>query len=931
MKKLILFALYSIIAYFPASLLAQEVPCIYRLELSDAMGDGWNGARLEIDVNSQTTEYGILDGSSARFYLPFSDGDQVSIRFFGGDKDEEVSFGLFSETEDPILEASGLLPLGGSPFNASISCATCPVPPISSVEVADLLAVSASINWIAPDTMGSYLVEFGADGINPGEGDSTVYQGNTSGQLTLSEKTAYTFYISSICANGDTSQAIGPFNFETCYANDVGAFAITGPETDCNLETSDSVKTTLINYGANPQSLIPFAYSVNQEPVNIDMPRDGIYTGVLGKDSLGYPVFDATYDFSAPGEYYIEVWTEYEEDSDLSNDTISTTIYSLATISELPYREDFEGDFASWIVGEDSEASSWALGAPTGGVINSAASGSNIWATNLNGSSNAGELSYLLSPCMDLSGVFTDPIIAFQLWESTETDVDQFWLESSIDGGETWTRVEEISYNGDFFSFSGDNSNTDWVRQFGYLDGLAGQRDVRLRFAYFSDFATQQEGVGIDDIIIFEQNEVDLMLNTIATSGDLACLAEDQETIDLVVTNLGSAAITGFNLFYSIDGGSTLSTTIEDINLDTASSTTISLDLPIDALGTSSIVAWVSLPNDENGLNDTTRVDITATYTAPFSQDFESGTYPRDWIATNSFPIVTNGHGNSSYVVSQNLRLQSPILTLTTPSIGLVNSGDTLTFDYRYVEFSDNSGKNLNQGDRLQVFVAEGCSNQFELFTTIDQSNHTTSADFTQVAIPLDSFAGQVIKVRLVATWGGGNYWVDLDNFQIPRCDLDLLLETVFTDQLDGSIEVAVTPLEGIGPYAYTWSTGDSGSSITRPNENYGVTVTDNLGCQGFFEEQVVVSTTNFAEIGQIELFPNPTQDWTRLAITLSEASDLNIQVLNAIGQPIFEQSDRQITKASYDLDLKQAAPGIYFVRINAEGRTTTRKLLKTR
>ncbi|MEO0338274.1 MAG: hypothetical protein AAF242_03580, partial [Bacteroidota bacterium] len=790
MKKLILFALYSIIAYFPGSLLAQETPCLYRLELADAVGDGWNGARLEVGINARTTSYSILDGTSDRFYIPLSDGDQVSIRFISGDEDEEISFGLYSETEELILEAAGALPLGGIAFTTTVSCASCPVPPISGVEVANLLAISADINWIAPDTMGSYLVEFGLGGINPGEGDSTVYQGSTTGSLNLSEKTAYTFYISSICANGDTSEAIGPFNFETCYANDVGAFAIVGPETDCDLLAGDSVKTILINYGANPQSLIPFAYSVNQEPVNIDMPRDGIYTGVLGKDSLGFPVFDATYDFSAPGEYYIEVWTEYEEDSDLSNDTISTTIYSLATITELPYREDFEGAFASWTVGEDSENASWALGAPTGGVINRAASGSNAWATNLNGSSNTGELSYLLSPCMDFTNVFTNPIIAFQLWESTEADVDQFWLESSIDGGETWNRVEEISYNGDFFSFSGDNSSTDWVRQFGLLEDLAGEADVRLRFAYFSDFATQQEGIGIDDIIIFEQSDVDLMLNTIATSGDLACLADDQEAIDLVVTNLGTAPITGFNLFYSIDGGPTMSTTIEDVNIDTASSATLSLDLPVDGLGTSSILAWVSLPNDENTLNDTTRLSFTATYTAPFSQNFESGSFPRDWIATNSFPIITNGHGNTSYVVSQNLRLQSPILTLTTPSIGLVNAGDTLTFDYRYVEFSDNSAKNLNQGDRLQVFVAEGCSNQFELFTTIDQSTHTTSTDYTQVAIPLDTFAGQIIKVRLVATWGGGNYWIDLDNFQIPRCDLDLLLQTDFAEQLDGTIEV---------------------------------------------------------------------------------------------------------------------------------------------
>ena len=151
MKKLILFALYSIIAYFPASLLAQETPCLYRLELSDAMGDGWNGARLEVNINARTTSYSLLDGSGDRFYIPLLDGDQVSIRFISGDEDEEISFGLFSETDEVVLEAAGALPLGGTEFMTTISCASCPAPPISGVEVANILAVSADINPAGPE------------------------------------------------------------------------------------------------------------------------------------------------------------------------------------------------------------------------------------------------------------------------------------------------------------------------------------------------------------------------------------------------------------------------------------------------------------------------------------------------------------------------------------------------------------------------------------------------------------------------------------------------------------------------------------------------------------------------------------------------------------------------------------------------------------
>lgn len=931
MKKLLLDVLLSLFFIAPASLFAQNAPCIYRLELLDQAGNGWNGGQLQLAINGQLEVYTLRDGDSTSFYLPVGEGDQLEVSYLSGDFDEEVQFALYSELEVPLFSETGLNPFGGSTFTTTISCASCPVPPLSSVSVDGVLDVTATINWLAPDPDAEYLIELGLNGFAQGTGDSLVFQGNTSGSLSLTEKTAYEFYLTALCTNGDTSQVLGPFGFETSFTLDVGAIDILAPFTACDLPPNDTVITVLANFGATPQSLIPFAYSINSEAVGIDMPRDGIYTGVLGKDSTDTAEFDARADLSIPGAYFIEVWTEMEEDRDPSNDTTSVTIYSIPTINELPYVEDFEGTFSGWTVGEDSENPSWERGVPTGGVINRAAKGRNAWATNLNGVSNASEQSFLVSPCMDFTDVPTDPLIAFQLWSSTERNVDQFWLESSTDGGMTWNRVEMISYNGNFQSFTGDSPVTDWERQYGLLNGLAGQTDVQLRFVYFTDLVTQLEGVAIDDIQIFERGTTDLLLNSVYSVNEPACVTGDNALLELVVTNIGQEPITEFTFTYQVFGELPATETISGLNIAADQSEVLGINIPVDTLGVTNILTWINAPNDVNTANDTLLLEVAATLPAPFVEDFESGSLPSNWSVNTNNSLVTNGHGNNSYVFAQNLRLQSPQLVLTSPFIGPVQAGDTLSFDYRFVEFVDNASKALNNNDRLEVFVAGGCDGDFDLLTTINQGNHTTTDALTQIRLGLDAYAGAIVRIQIVSTWGGGNYWVDLDNFEIPRCDGDLMLDAIFVDQVDRTELTTIIPLEGVGPYTYDWSMGETTSTVVSPDTGfYAVTVTDRFGCEGTFN-RIVSSTTNPRELRGVELFPNPTQQISQLQLQFDTPMDAQIQLFNAIGQPVFERQERNVQQTSLDINLTGKPAGLYFVRVTADGKSTTKRLMLMR
>jgi len=174
----------------------------------------------------------------------------------------------------------------------------------------------------------------------------------------------------------------------------------------------------------------------------------------------------------------------------------------MPVINAYPYTEDLEANDGYWTPGGTS--SSWAWGVPAAPIINYAHSGAYAWVTNLTGNANTGESSYIISPCMDFTSM-NKPTIDFYIWYETGI-LGSIYLESSIDGGTTWSAIgatgDTTWYNGLLGGFNGSAGG--WTFAQHLLDSLAGQSDVRLRFTYDAGFFGTGEGVGIDDIHIYD-------------------------------------------------------------------------------------------------------------------------------------------------------------------------------------------------------------------------------------------------------------------------------------------------------------------------------------------------------------------------------------------------------------------------------------------
>jgi len=286
--------------------------------------------------------------------------------------------------------------------------------------------------------------------------------------------------------------------------NDIGIIRLVSPTAgnQCALSSATSISILVKNYSSTTATNIPITYAINGDTVSETIPL------LNAGDSTVY-TFSTTIDMSAFQSYSISGWVHYPGDTYSANDTLATqTLQTSPLINTFPYLEGFESSNGNWFTGGLN--SSWQWGAPQKTTINKAANGNNCWVTSLTGDYNSNELSYLYSPCFDLSSL-TSPVLSFSHIFQTEDDCacDYHWAEYSLNDT-TWIRLGAVGSGTNWYD---DATNQTW--QMSYTKWHVSSYDipvtaskVRFRIVMSSDPATTYEGVGIDDVHIFDKLSV---------------------------------------------------------------------------------------------------------------------------------------------------------------------------------------------------------------------------------------------------------------------------------------------------------------------------------------------------------------------------------------------------------------------------------------
>jgi hypothetical protein len=312
----------------------------------------------------------------------------------------------------------------------------------------------------------------------------------------------------SVIADGNTDDG---YTFDdvtiTLATDDMAMMQLVNPATTnvCALSANESITVQVKNYSSVTLTNVPVSYRIN---------NGAIVTESIGSIAAGQVMnytFMQTADLSAYRQDTITTWVRYATDDYSTNDTLTYTFHTTPHITSYPYLEGFEGtDAGNWYAGGIN--SSWQCGIPAGTVINKAANGTKAWVTNLTGNYNNNEVSYLYSPCFNLTGL-TQPVLSFSHIFRTEDNCycDFHWVEYSTNG-QNWFQLGSVGSGTNWHENTmfnvWKNSVARWQVSSIDIPVTGDMSRVRFRIAMYSDPGVTYEGVGIDDIHVFDKAAV---------------------------------------------------------------------------------------------------------------------------------------------------------------------------------------------------------------------------------------------------------------------------------------------------------------------------------------------------------------------------------------------------------------------------------------
>lgn len=653
--------------------------------------------------------------------------------------------------------------------------------------------------------------------------------------------------------------------------NDVQMISIDTPIlASCGLTNAVPVKVSVRNSANTVISNIPVKYRIN----NGSWITETI--GSIPANTMVSYTFSATANLSALGTYTIQAVVELNNDSFKDNDTTTVVITNTPVITSFPYLQNFESGNAYWYA--EGKNSSWQFGTPSSPKINRAASGSRAWKTRLTGYYNDNELSYLYSPCFDVTGM-TKPTLSFSvaldLEDCGNVFCDGVWVEYSADG-KTWTKLGAANsgykwYNKPTEQLWSVQNYTRW--HVATTELPTGFSRLRLRFVMASDPAVTREGIAIDDIHIYDnakgiydgvtmnspvaQNVSGNNWTDFESGGKLVASvqANNQNLSQTNVRAFISNTVRNTNDQYYLNRNITIKPTNRVLN-DSVSVRFYFLDSETDSLIFATGCSTCSKPSSAYDLGVSKYTDADTS--------FENGS------------VADNQQGMWSFIKSPNL------------SIVPFDKGYYAEFKVRdFSEFWLNSGgfdRSTPLPVKLMNFSAQKQANDVRLRWDVGSESNVARYEIELARGNADLQAGLFFKIGEVASLGNTTA---VRNYSFFDTEADKF---------------------GVRYYRLKVINAD-GSFVYSP-----------------------IRSVMFADAILWQVYPNPSNGVYHLAFQLNANEKLNARIFDARGSLLKEQSINAtgfVQKFSVDISQPVFANGVYLLEINGGDKKQVFKLYK--
>jgi hypothetical protein len=161
-----------------------------------------------------------------------------------------------------------------------------------------------------------------------------------------------------------------------------------------------------------------------------------------------------------------------------------------------------------------------------------------------------------------------------------------------------------------------------------------------------------------------------------------------------------------------------------------------------------------------------------------------------------------------------------------------------------------------------------------------------------------------------------------------PSAILPTVTSTLETASGTNDGTATANPTGGTPPYTYLWSNGGTTATISNlPVGTYVVTVTDANGCTAFDSTTVITGLSGHAGISKFVAFPSPNDGIFQVEFRADGMNDLTLEVLDLAGKRIYSTDFAQTNGFLQEIDLKNQAAGMYFVRLRIGEATLTTKV----
>lgn len=294
---------------------------------------------------------------------------------------------------------------------------------------------------------------------------------------------------------------------------DGGITSIISPTSSDCVSGLSGITVRAENYGSTTVSNFPVKYRVNGGTVQSGTISASLTTG----NSTPY-TFPVQFNFSTPGAYLIEAWTEISGDVYSLNDTVSLT-YNYTPIQSAPFYENFNG-FTNCSDASDCEDVSCNLSNGFSNIENRVKDDID-WRTNsgrtpsngtgpsgdhtsgfarylyleASGTACTGKTGVMFSPCIDLGTSIGTPFLSF--WYHMYGGNSMDTLRVDVYDGTTWYL--------DQFKIGGNQGNQ-WKKGLVDLTGFSGDV-IKLRFTGTTG-GNWDTDIALDDINISDHTSL---------------------------------------------------------------------------------------------------------------------------------------------------------------------------------------------------------------------------------------------------------------------------------------------------------------------------------------------------------------------------------------------------------------------------------------